>query len=92
MIPVGAPNPGAAYEFLNFIYQPENAAQIAAYVNYTTPVDGVQRGVREAGLGPRRSDLIFPCEGFIEGCSTQPILEGDDASEIEEAWEQVATG
>ena len=40
VIPVGAPNPGAAYEFLNFIYQPEIAAQIAGYVNYTTPVAG----------------------------------------------------
>ena len=79
VIPVGAPNPGAAYEFLNFIYEPENAAQIAGYVNYTTPVAGRQGGVREAGLRPRHNELIFPREEFVEDCSTQPILDGDDA-------------
>ena len=92
VIPVGAPNPGAAYEFLNFIYEPENAAQIAAYVNYTTPVDGVQEVFEKQGSDLASNDLIFPSEGFTEGCSTQPILEGDDAEEIEQAWEQVTTG
>ena len=92
VIPVGAPNPGAAYEFLNFIYEPENAAQIAAYVNYTTPVDGVQEVFEKQGSDLASNDLIFPSEGFTEGCSTQPILEGADAEEIEQAWEQVTTG
>ena len=42
VIPVGAPNTAAALEFLNFAYRPEVQADIAAYVNYVTPVDGVQ--------------------------------------------------
>ena len=46
IIPVGAPNPSAAYEFMNYIYDPEHQAQIAAYINYMTPVKGV-RGVLE---------------------------------------------
>jgi spermidine/putrescine transport system substrate-binding protein len=92
IIPVGAPNPGAAYEFLNFIYEPENAAQIAAYVNYTTPVDGVQEVFEEQNSDLATNDLIFPSDGFTEGCESQPILEGADAEEIEEAWEQVTTG
>ena len=92
VIPVGAPNPGAAYEFLNFIYEPENAAQIAAYVNYTTPVDGVQEVFEKQGSDLASNDLIFPSEGFTEGCETQPILEGEEAEEIEQAWEQVTTG
>ena len=32
--PGRAPNPGAAYEFMDYVYDPENAAQIAAYVYY----------------------------------------------------------
>ena len=67
VIPVGAPNPGAVYEFLNFIYEPENAAQIAAYVNYTTPVDGVQEVFEKQGSDLASNDLIFPSEGFTEG-------------------------
>ena len=29
---------------MNFVYDPKIAAQIAAYVNYVTPVKGVQGG------------------------------------------------
>ena len=92
IIPVGAPNPGAAYEFLNFIYEPENAAQIAAYVNYTTPVDGVQEVFEKQGSDLADNELIFPTEEFTKGCESQPILEGAEADEIEEAWESVTTG
>jgi len=38
------------------------------------------------------NELIFPDDKFTEGCSTQPVLEGDAATEIEEAWQQVTTG
>lgn len=92
VIPVGAPNPGAAYEFLNFIYDPENAAQISGYVNYTTPVTGVKEVFEKQGSDLADNELIFPSEEFTKNCSTQPILEGDDADEIEEAWQQVTTG
>ena len=59
VIPVGAPNPGAAYEFLNFIYEPEIAAQIAGYVNYTTPVARRPEVFEKQGsdLANERSDL-----------------------------------
>ena len=43
VIPVGAPNPTAAEALMNYVYDPENQAQIAAYVNYVTPVEGVER-------------------------------------------------
>ena len=76
VIPIGAPNPGAAYEFLNFIYQPEIAAQIAGYVNYTTPVEGVREVFEKQGSDLADNDLIFPSEDFVENCSTQPILHG----------------
>ena len=92
VIPVGAPNPGAAYEFLNFIYQPEIAAQIAGYVNYTTPVQGVKEVFEKQGSDLADSDLIFPSEEFVANCSTQPILHGDEETEIEEAWANVVTG
>lgn len=92
VIPVGAPNPGAAYEFLNFIYDPKNAAQIAGYVNYTTPVAGVKEVFEKQGSDLADNELIFPSEEFTANCSTQPILDGEEADEIEEAWQQVTTG
>lgn len=91
-IPVGAPNPAAAYEFMNFVYEPENATPIAAYINYTTPVEGVQEILTKQDPKLGNSPLIFPTEEFTEECSTQPILEGEDAQEIEEAWARVVAG
>ena len=42
---------------MNFVYDPENQAQIAAYVNYVTPVDGVKEILAEDRIrsSPRTS-------------------------------------
>ena len=47
VIPVGAPNPAAAYEWMNYVYEPKNQAQIANYNYYTTPVAGVKPYLRK---------------------------------------------
>jgi len=93
IIPVGAENPSAAYEFMNYVYEPENAAQIAAYVNYTTPVEGVREVYEKQGEKElANNELIFPSEEFTETCSTQPSLSGAEEKEIEQAWAQVVSG
>ena len=93
IIPVGAPNPGAAYAFMDYVYEPENAAQIAAYVYYTTPVDGVREVFERQGEKElANSELIFPSEEFTEGCVTQPTLDPADEQEIEEAWGELVAG
>jgi spermidine/putrescine transport system substrate-binding protein len=49
-----------ASTFMNFVYDPKIAAQIAAYVNYVTPVKGAKE--EAAKLDPELADnpLIFP--------------------------------
>ncbi len=69
VIPVGAPNPTAAYEFMNYVYEPENQAQIADYNYYLTPVDGVQEDPREAGFGGGRVGPRVPDEDFTADCT-----------------------
>jgi spermidine/putrescine transport system substrate-binding protein len=51
-----------ASTFMNFVYDPKIAAQIAAYVNYITPVKGAKE--EAAKLDPKLADnpLIFPDE------------------------------
>ena len=93
IIPVGAENPGAAYEFMNYVYEPENAAQIAAYVQYTTPVEGVQEVYEQQGEDElAQNELLFPTEEFTADCSTQPSLEYVDEDQIDEAWAQLVSG
>jgi spermidine/putrescine transport system substrate-binding protein len=57
------PKGGDAYTastFMNFVYDPKIAAQIAAYVNYVSPVKGAKEEARK--LDPKLADnpLIFP--------------------------------
>ena len=42
VIPVGAPNTPAALAWMDFVYDPEVQADISEYVQYVTPVKGVE--------------------------------------------------
>jgi spermidine/putrescine transport system substrate-binding protein len=91
-IPVGAPDPQAALEFINYVYDPQVQADIAEYVNYVTPVAGVQEILRERDPALARNDLIFPSEEYTENCTFEPVLGGEQGAEITEAFEQVLIG
>ena len=49
-----------ASTFMNFVYDPKIAAQLAAYINFVTPVKGAREEARK--LDPKLADnpLIFP--------------------------------
>jgi spermidine/putrescine transport system substrate-binding protein len=94
LIPVGAPNPTAAYEFMKYVYQPENQAQIAEYNYYFTPVQGTKEVLEEKNSPAAKSELVFPTEEYTANCSTQDEPnEGPDAvRQVEQAYQDVITG
>lgn len=94
VIPVGAPNPTAAYEFINYTYEPSNQGQIVSYVNSVTPVAGVQDVLEREAPEVARSDLIFPSEEYTAECSSAISPPGGVEGErrVEEAWTQVLAG
>ncbi len=49
-----------ASTFMNFVYDPEVAAQIAAYVNYITPVKGAKEAAEKLDPDLAKNPLIFP--------------------------------
>ena len=65
MVPNLATHKANAEAWMNFYYDPANAAKLAAWVNYICPVDGAQRGDGEDR--PRLVDnpLIFPDDDFL---------------------------
>jgi spermidine/putrescine transport system substrate-binding protein len=81
VIPVGAPNPAAAYEFMNYVYVPENQAQITEYVNYISPVEGVKPILEKQDPAIANNQLIFPSEEYIANCFTQVSPPGDEADQ-----------
>jgi spermidine/putrescine transport system substrate-binding protein len=87
-IPVGAPNPQAAQEFINFVYDPEVQADIAEWVNYVTPVQGVKEILRKRDPALAKSQLIFPSEDYTANCSFEPVLGGELGQAVTEAFQQ----
>jgi spermidine/putrescine transport system ATP-binding protein len=65
VIPIEAANGVAAAAWMNFVYDPVNAAQITAYVQYVSPVLGVREQLQKMGgdaAALADSPLLFPDE------------------------------
>lgn len=63
IIPKGATNVAAAGDWMNFVYDPANAAKITAAVNYVSPVLGVKEELLKAGGDAAKlatSTVLFP--------------------------------
>jgi spermidine/putrescine transport system substrate-binding protein len=59
LIPLGGSAPTAS-TYMNFVYDPVIAAQIAAYVNYVTPVKGAKEELAKTDPETANNPLIFP--------------------------------
>jgi spermidine/putrescine transport system substrate-binding protein len=94
MIPVGAPNPTAAYEWMDYVYDPKNQAQITNYNYYFSPVDGVKEILEKTNPEAAKSPLIFPDEEYTQDCTNQvdPPGSAEEVAEVEEAYQAVITG
>lgn len=92
VIPVGAPNPTAAEAFMNYVYEPEVQANIAEYVNYVTPVEGVKEVLAKREPKLAENQLIFPSASFTKKCSGTPVIEGEEEQNIVKAFDAVLNG
>ena len=90
VIPVGAPNTPAALAFMNFVYQPEIAADITEYVEYISPVKQVKGVLEKRGSELAESPIVFPTEQFTSKCTGQNTPK--DLEKVNEAWQEVITG
>jgi spermidine/putrescine transport system substrate-binding protein len=88
-IPVGAPEPYTAEKFIDFVYQPEIQADIAAYVNYICPVNGVKEIFQKRDPALAEEQLIFPDEAFLDNTFIFRGLKPDEEQELDDAFQQV---
>ncbi|HEU5149720.1 MAG TPA: polyamine ABC transporter ATP-binding protein [Iamia sp.] len=83
VIPVGAANGVAAARFMDYVYDPEVAARIAAYVQFISPVRGVREELEKLGgdaAALAESPLLFP--GDEE--KARMFVFGDMSEELDE--------
>ena len=77
-----------ASTFMNFFYDPEIAAQVAAYVNYITPVKGTKEAIAEIDPALAEDPLIFPPPEVLENLY-EFSAEAIENPEFQEQWQSV---
>jgi len=65
VVPKGSPNKALAEKWVDFYYDPTNAATIEAYVNYVCPVAGAKDVMLELDPALAENPLIFPPEDWV---------------------------
>jgi spermidine/putrescine transport system substrate-binding protein len=65
MVPNKADHKTNAEALMNYYYEPEVAATLAAWVNYICPVDGAQEAMKKIDPSLVDNPLIFPDDAFL---------------------------
>src|SRR4051794_6356 len=89
MMPAKVEHPYAAETMMNYVYEPEVAALICAYVNYISPVEGVQDILAKTDPKLARNPLIFPPAKVAANLHAYPALSPGDERKMQEAMAQV---
>ena len=89
MIPKGAKSPYGAEVFMNYVYEPEVAAKIAAFVNYVTPVKGTRDILAKDDPKLAENPLVFPDSQTLARLSGYPNLTVEEERRMDEAFQAV---
>jgi spermidine/putrescine transport system substrate-binding protein len=88
LIPLGG-DVEKASTFMNFVYDPKIAAQIAAYVNYVTPVKGAKEALEASDPELADNQLIFPDDATLAKVK-QFNSEALNNQDYIEKWQSIA--
>lgn len=92
MIPKGAANKQGAEAMMDFVYRPEIAAQIAAYVNFITPVVGAQEAIAELDPELAENELIFPSASTLANTFEYKVLDEEEERVRQELFQSLIVG
>ncbi len=89
LMPQGAKDYYGAESFMNYVYDPKIAAQIAAYVNYFCPVKGAKEVLAKTDPETASNPLIFPDDAVLKQLSGYPSLPAADERELTARMQEV---
>jgi len=92
VIPMGATHKKNAEKLMNFYYDPYNAAVLAAYVNYITPVVGAKEEAMKLDPALASNELIFPSEAFLAKTQAFRALDSKEEQSFTKAFQQIKLG
>ncbi len=88
VIPQGAPNPEAAYKWINFLLQADVAASLVERLSFSTPSeDSFSLLTQEV----RENEILFPSEDILKNCEgVAPV--GKFMEVYDRYWTQLTSG
>jgi spermidine/putrescine transport system substrate-binding protein len=92
VVPIGSPRKTNAETLMNYYYQPEVAAEVAAWVNYVTPVKGAYEAALDIDPALAENKLIFPDEATLSQVKAFRTLTSDEDNEYQAAFQAIALG
>ena len=92
VVPIGSPRKTNAEILMNYYYEPEVAAEVAAWVNFVTPVEGAYEAALAIDEEIANNQLIFPNEQTLAQTKAFRTLSSDEDNEFQAAFQAVALG
>ena len=92
LIPIGSPRKTNAETLINYYYEPEVAAEVAAWVNYITPVEGAKEAALAIDPVLAENQLIFPDADTLSKSSVFRGLTAQEENEYQAAFQAILLG
>lgn len=90
IIPIGATHKKNAEKWMDFYFDPINAARVAAYVNYICPVEGAQEAMADVDPSMVDNPAIFPDAATLAKVQTFMSLSDVQQSNFEQQFQSLA--
>lgn len=92
VIPIGSPRKANAEKLIDYYYEPEVAAEVAAWVNYITPVHGAKDAAVKIDPQLAENQLIFPDEETLSKVHVFRTLTPAQEQKYQAAFQKVILG
>jgi spermidine/putrescine transport system substrate-binding protein len=92
MVPNMAAHQGNAEAWIDYYYEPEVAARLAAWVNYICPVKGAREEMEKIDPDLAKNQLIFPDDEMLANTFDFMPLNDKQTTQFEGDWANVTGG
>ncbi|TYL52387.1 ABC transporter substrate-binding protein [Agromyces mariniharenae] len=92
LVPIGSPRKTNAETLINYYYEPEVAAEVAAWVNYITPVVGAKEAAIAIDPALAENQLIFPDEDTLSQAHIFRTLTPAEEQKYQAAFQSILLG
>lgn len=92
LVPNKATHKGNAEKWINYYYEPEVAAKLAAYVYFICPVKGAKEAMEKVDSSLVDNELIFPTDKTLSVTHSFMALEGKKEREYQGAFADAIGG